>query len=84
MNKEQRKIPGDYKSAHLLGRFGGQYVPETLMAPLRELEEAYRLFSRDPGFRNRLKYLLSDYAGRPTPLYFAESSRNMPEERAST
>ncbi|MFH1037919.1 MAG: tryptophan synthase subunit beta [PVC group bacterium] len=54
------------------GKYGGQYVPETLMAPLRELEEAYRRYSRDSSFRARLKSLLADYAGRPTPLYFAD------------
>ncbi|MDP8235888.1 MAG: tryptophan synthase subunit beta [Candidatus Erginobacter occultus] len=53
-------------------KFGGQFVPETLMAPLRELEEAYRHFRRDPEFSKRLKSLLKDYAGRPTPLYLAE------------
>ncbi len=53
------------------GRFGGRFVPETLMAPLMELEQAYRAARRDPQFQRRLKALLSDYAGRPTPLYFA-------------
>ncbi len=53
-------------------KFGGQFVPETLIAPLRELEESYRRFRRDPDFRKRLKKLLADYAGRPTPPYFAE------------
>ncbi len=53
------------------GRFGGRFVPETLMAPLIELEQAYAEAKRDPGFRARLKALLRDYAGRPTPLYFA-------------
>jgi tryptophan synthase beta chain len=53
------------------GRFGGRFVPETLMAPLIELERAYRDATLDPVFRLRLKALLADYAGRPTPLYFA-------------
>jgi tryptophan synthase beta chain len=53
------------------GRFGGRFVPETLMAPLLELERAYAGAVRDPVFRARLKPLLADYAGRPTPLYFA-------------
>ncbi len=53
------------------GRFGGRFVPETLMAPLIELEQAYRAARRDPTFQRRLKALLTDYAGRPTPLYFA-------------
>jgi tryptophan synthase beta chain len=54
------------------GRFGGRYVPETLMAPLVELEKAYRAAARDKRFRSRLSGLLTSYAGRPTPLYFAE------------
>ena len=54
------------------GRFGGRYVPETLMAPLIELERAYRAARRDARFRARLRGLLATYAGRPTPLYFAE------------
>jgi tryptophan synthase beta chain len=54
------------------GRFGGRFVPETLMAPLLELERAYRQARRDRGFQRRLADLLAHYAGRPTPLYFAE------------
>ncbi len=54
------------------GRFGGRFVPETLMSPLIELERAYRAARRDPRFRRRLADLLESYAGRPTPLYFAE------------
>lgn len=54
------------------GKFGGRYVPETLMAALLQLEEEYKLASRDPKFKRELKHLLNNYAGRPTPLYFAE------------
>jgi tryptophan synthase beta chain len=54
------------------GRFGGRFVPETLMSPLIELERAYRAARRDRAFRRRLRELLTTYAGRPTPLYFAE------------
>lgn len=54
------------------GGFGGRFVPETLMEPLRELEEAYGRLRRDESFQEELKALLRDYAGRPTPLYFAE------------
>jgi tryptophan synthase beta chain len=54
------------------GRFGGRFVPETLMAPLMELTRAYQQARRDPRFRRRLGHLLGSYAGRPTPLYFAE------------
>lgn len=54
------------------GRFGGMFVPETLMAPLQELAAAYENAKEDPEFRRELDALLSDYVGRPTPLYFAE------------
>ncbi|MBI3456159.1 MAG: tryptophan synthase subunit beta [Candidatus Rokubacteria bacterium] len=54
------------------GRFGGRYVPETLMTPLLELEVAYRDASRDPAFRERLRGLHHRYVGRPTPLTFAQ------------
>ena len=53
------------------GRFGGRFVPETLMAPLIQLDKAYRAARRDARFRARLRELLTTYAGRPTPLYFA-------------
>ena len=55
------------------GRFGGRFVPETLMAPLVELERAYLRSKRDGTFQRRLAAFLADYAGRPTPLY--EASR---------
>src|ERR1700724_2448108 len=54
------------------GDYGGRYVPETLMAALEELETAYEQAKRDPIFRAELDTLLRDYAGRPTPLYFAQ------------
>ncbi|PYM71862.1 MAG: tryptophan synthase subunit beta [Candidatus Rokuibacteriota bacterium] len=53
------------------GRFGGRFVPETLMAPLIELERAWSAAKRDRPFQQRLAGLLRDYAGRPTPLYHA-------------
>ncbi len=59
------------------GKFGGKFVPETLMAPLEELERAYLSTKKDPLFQTELKFLLKDYAGRPTPLYCA---RNLTEE----
>ncbi len=55
------------------GRFGGRYVPETLVEPLRELEEAYKRYSRDSTFKKELRLWLTSYAGRPTPLYFAKN-----------
>ena len=55
------------------GEYGGKFVPETLMAALAELEEAYNRVKVDPEFRQRLDHLLHSYAGRPTALYFAEN-----------
>jgi len=54
------------------GAYGGRYVPETLMVPLFELERAYELAKSDPVFQTRLADLLKNFAGRPTPLQFAE------------
>ena len=54
------------------GKFGGQYVPETLMTALIELEEAYDLAIEDPEFLAEVDYYLKDFVGRETPLYFAE------------
>jgi len=53
------------------GPYGGRYVPEVLMAPLEELEKSYLEARCDPGFQAELSDLLRNYAGRPTPLYFA-------------
>ncbi|MGB3422646.1 MAG: tryptophan synthase subunit beta [Dolichospermum sp.] len=54
------------------GRFGGKYVPETLMPALAELETAYQQYRHEPSFQAELQGLLRDYVGRATPLYFAE------------
>jgi tryptophan synthase beta chain len=54
------------------GRYGGRYVPETLMPALAELEQGWREARDDPSFRARLDGLLASYVGRPTPLYRAE------------
>ena len=54
------------------GRYGGKYVPETLMPALSELETAYSQYKDDPAFLKELQGLLKDYVGRPSPLYFAE------------
>ena len=53
------------------GPYGGQYVPETLMRALLELEAAYDEAKRDPAFQAQLDLLLADYVGRPSPLYLA-------------
>ena len=54
------------------GNYGGQFVPETLMYPLEELDAAYQAAQADPAFQARLDYLYHYYSGRPTPLYHAE------------
>lgn len=54
------------------GAYGGQFVPETLMTPLIELEKAYEEAKQDPAFHEELQYYLKHYVGRETPLYFAE------------
>ncbi len=54
------------------GRFGGQYVPETLMPVIKQVEEAYFAAREDAGFRAELDHYLRDYVGRPSPLYLAE------------
>jgi tryptophan synthase beta chain len=62
----QASVPGRF------GAYGGRYVPETLMAALLELDEAYAAAQADPAFHVELDGLLKDYCGRPTPLYFAK------------
>lgn len=55
------------------GIFGGRFAPETLIGVLEELEKEYRRISKTKEFKEKLNYLLREYAGRPTPLYFAEN-----------
>lgn len=55
------------------GDFGGQYIPETLMAEVQRVEEAYNLYKNDEAFQTELTTLLNDYAGRPSRLYYAEN-----------
>jgi tryptophan synthase beta chain len=72
---KRTRIATAKKPAAVAGRFGvygGRYVPETLMAALEELERAYEKAKHDRKFQQRLDYLLKQYAGRPTPLFFAE------------
>jgi len=64
--KEVRSVHGRF------GPYGGRYVPETLMAPLQELEAAYEVARHDKGFHHELDQLLHEYAGRPTPLFCAK------------
>ena len=67
--KKLSQYPVDGK----FGKYGGRFVPEVLMAAISELEEAYEQAKKDKRFREELAYYLSEYAGRPTPLYFAEN-----------
>jgi tryptophan synthase beta chain len=55
------------------GDYGGKYVPETLVPAIEELERAYDRYKNDTHFRKQLQYYLEQYAGRPTPLYFAKN-----------
>ncbi len=66
-------MPKDYLSKGRFGRYGGCYIPETLVPPIQELERAYAKCKKDPLFKSQLRYYLSEYAGRPTPLYFAKN-----------
>lgn len=54
------------------GKYGGMYVPETLMPAIQELERAYNSARRDPSFQKEIQECLRNFVGRPTPLYFAE------------
>ena len=58
------------------GKHGGQYMPETLMNAVIELEEAYNHYKDDPEFNRELTELFNEYAGRPSRLYFAEKLTN--------
>jgi tryptophan synthase beta subunit len=71
MVAKQKIIMPDDKGR--FGDFGGKFVPETLMAALTELEDAYLSAKEDDEFQDRLSYLLHNYAGRPTALYYAEN-----------
>jgi tryptophan synthase beta chain len=55
------------------GNYGGKFIPETLIPAIEELEKSYTKYKKDPRFKRDLSYYLSNYAGRPTPLYFAKN-----------
>ena len=67
MELKKYPISGKY------GKYGGQFIPETLMTAVKELEESYEEAKSDPEFHERLDHYLREYAGRPTPLYCAEN-----------
>lgn len=64
----QQPINGEFG-----GEYGGRYVPETLTEALDELEQSYSRLKKQREFRKKLQYLLTEYAGRPTPIFFAEN-----------
>src|SRR5579871_7049520 len=66
LRKERASEPGRF------GLYGGRYVPETLMTALEELEREYEKAKRDKKFTAEFERLLKEYAGRPTPLFFAK------------
>jgi tryptophan synthase beta chain len=70
MKLKQYPIKGKF------GKFGGRFVPETLIPALEELEHAYLKFRKDRKFKQELEYYLTEYAGRPTPLYLAKNLTN--------
>jgi tryptophan synthase beta chain len=55
------------------GKYGGKYIPETLVPAIEELESAYEKYKNDSEFQDQLSYYLTQYAGRPTPLYFSKN-----------
>ena len=55
------------------GKYGGMFIPETLVPAIKELESAYHEYKNDPAFMEDLEYYLTKFAGRPTPLYFAKN-----------
>jgi tryptophan synthase beta chain len=63
------KFPKDGR----FGEFGGKYIPETLVPAIEELEQSYLKYKNDPDFKKELNYYLTEYAGRPTPLYYAKN-----------
>ena len=67
------KSKDHYPKNGRFGRYGGQFVPETLVPAINELERAYLSLKDDPSFRSELANLLIHYAGRPTPLYLAKN-----------
>lgn len=69
MRKKRHNLPNE---RGYFGSFGGEYVPETLMTALKDLTKAYERIGASKSFKKKLSYYLSEYAGRPTPLYFAE------------
>ena len=68
--EEYYKLPDN--KGHF-GKYGGAFVPETLVKAAQELDEAFESVKTDPDFNNEFEYLLKNYAGRPTPIFFAKN-----------
>jgi tryptophan synthase beta chain len=66
-------LAGSYPVGGKFGKYGGKYIPETLAPALEELESAYDKYKKDAEFQKELTYYLTEYAGRPTPLYYAKN-----------
>lgn len=64
---------GEFPVGGKFGKYGGKFIPETLAPAIEELEAAYDKYRLDSEFQKELSYYLSEYAGRPTPLYFAKN-----------
>ena len=73
MNTHDSSLLESYPISGKFGKYGGKYIPETLAPAIEELESAYEKYKNEPDFRNELSYYLTEYAGRPTPLYFAKN-----------
>jgi len=63
----------DFPIAGKYGKYGGKFIPETLVPAISELEKAYEKIRNDSNFKKELHHYLQNYAGRPTPLYFAKN-----------
>ncbi|CAN6467753.1 unnamed protein product [Victoria cruziana] len=75
--KSAREVDtGILDSGRRFGVYGGQFVPETLVTPLRKLEDALNMLMEDSSFQMELQVLLRNYVGRPSPLYYAERLSN--------
>ena len=70
-DKRQEEQENNFDKGYF-GGFGGRFVPEILISALKELEKNYLKYRDDPEFKKEFSYLLKDYVGRPTPLYFAQ------------
>lgn len=73
MNTHDSSLLESYPISGKFGKYGGKYIPETLAPAIEELESAYEKYKNEPDFRKELSYYLTEYAGRPTPLYFAKN-----------